>query len=294
MAEGPIDMTSLDKLNLSPLAYHRRVADALASKEKELWDWFQSDKFAEQHEREARLRLDKSAIRLGRDGNANNTRRYELADTARDKLGLTADIVLYQSQNSGGAPNAMLHYIPGQITVEFVGRILELLDERGTARPARPRDRPLQALPGGRSALSHGRAPGSLDCPRDDCPRVWFETARRLSLYTEVYCDTAGYIVTGSRDASIRGLAKIIADFKDADAKTYLAQAETILAQEKTARRDFRIPSSTFVPRPSPIAKRSMPTHSRPRWCRLSKVRSISTLWTSSVSSARGAHAGAD
>jgi hypothetical protein len=221
-------------MKLEPLGYHRRVADTLVYREKDLWGWFQSDKFADQYQREAQLRLSKSAIQLGRDANANNARRYELAEVARDKLGLAADIVLYQSQDSGGAPNAMLHYIPGQITVEFAGRVLELLDE----------DELLDLLgheiahyklyqdDGGR----HHTAVRLVHwiCRREDCPSTWLETARRLSLYTEVYCDTAGYIVTGNRDVSIRGLAKIIADFKDADAKTYLAQAETILAQEKT------------------------------------------------------------
>jgi hypothetical protein len=39
-------------------------------------------------------------------------------------------------------------------------------------------------------------------CRRDGCPVAWLETARRLSLYTEVYCDIAGYLVTGNRDTS--------------------------------------------------------------------------------------------
>jgi hypothetical protein len=141
--------------------------------------------------------------------------------------------MLYQSQDAGGAPNAMLHYIPGQITVEFCGRVLELLDEEE-----------LLDLLG--HEIAHyklyqddsGRHHTAVRlihwiCRRDSCPIVWLETARRLSLYTEVYCDIAGYIVTGNRDTSIRGLAKITADFKDADAKSYLMQAEAILAQEK-------------------------------------------------------------
>ncbi len=229
-------------MKLEPLAYHKRVADALMSKETDLWNWFESDKFSEQYRREVKLRLSKSAIQLGRDSNANNARRYELAETARDKLGLTADIVLYQSQDSGGLPNAGLYYIPDQITVEFCGRILELLDE----------DELLDLLgheiahyklyqeDGGR----HHTAVRLVHwiCQRDDCPLPWIETARRLSLYTEIYCDTAGFIVTGNRDTSIRGLAKTVADFKDADARTYLAQAEAILEQEKAGSQGFSHP----------------------------------------------------
>src|SRR6516164_6405562 len=103
-------------MNLQPLAYHRRVADALEAKERDLWDWFRSDEFTAQYEKEAQNRLNRSAVRLGRDGNANNARRYELAEKARDSLGLNGEIALYQSQETGGAPNAVLHYMPGQIT----------------------------------------------------------------------------------------------------------------------------------------------------------------------------------
>jgi hypothetical protein len=229
-------------MKLEPLSYHRRVADTLASREKELWDWFRSDAFADQYKRDAQLRLSKSALQLGRDDNANNARRYELAEVARDKLGLAADVMLYQSQDVGGAPNAMLHYIPEQITVEFSGRVLELLDE----------DELLDLLgheiahyklyqeEGGR----HHTAARLINwiCRRDGAQVVWLETARRLSLYTEIYCDIAGYIVTGSRDVSIRCLAKTAADFKDADAKTYLKQAEAILAEEKAASQGFTHP----------------------------------------------------
>src|SRR6516162_5421847 len=41
---GAVTVTKLE-----PLAYHQRVADAVASRERELWHWFQSDRFAEQY-----------------------------------------------------------------------------------------------------------------------------------------------------------------------------------------------------------------------------------------------------
>ena len=227
---------------LEPLAYHQRLADAVASREKELWDWFRSDTFAEQYKRDAQLRLSKSAIQLGRDGNANNGRRYELAEAARDKLGLAGDITLYQSQDVGGTPNAMLHYIPEQITVEFSGRILELLNEEELLDLLGHEiaHYKLYQEEGGRYHTAARLI--NWICRRDGAQVVWLETARRLSLYTEVYCDIAGYIVTGNRDISIRCLAKTAADFKDADAKTYLKQADAILAQEKTGSQGFTHP----------------------------------------------------
>ncbi len=215
-ADVEIGPTSLGK-PLLPFAYHRRVADYLEKHEPELWNWFNSDEFEASFESRARLAIEKSAVRLGRTGNEANARRYVLADQVRDKLELDAEVVLYQSQDTQGSPNASLYYIPGQITIEFVGRILELLNEvelldligHETAHYK------LYLEDGGKHLtavrLLHWIA------AREGVADVWPETARRLSLYTEIYCDTAGYLVTGDREAAVGGLVKAIADFRDAD-----------------------------------------------------------------------------
>ncbi len=233
-ADVEIGPTSLGK-PLLPFAYHRRVADYLEKHEPELWNWFNSDEFEASFESRARLAIEKSAVRLGRTGNEANARRYVLADQVRDKLELDAEVVLYQSQDTQGSPNASLYYIPGQITIEFVGRILELLNEvelldligHETAHYK------LYLEDGGKHLtavrLLHWIA------AREGVADVWPETARRLSLYTEIYCDTAGYLVTGDREAAVGGLVKAIADFRDADPETYLEQANAILAQDKTS-----------------------------------------------------------
>ncbi len=219
-------------MQLVPLPYHRRLATLLAAREPALFEWFGSDALASDHAREMRISLDKSALRLGRQDNPINERRYQLAERARDALGLSEPLALYQSLDTGGPPNAYLHYIPDQITITFEGRILELLDEQE-----------MLDLLG--HEIAHFKLYREDDgrhyttvralhwiCGRDGCPQVWHETARRLSLHTEIYCDVAGLIVTGNRDVSIRCLAKIIADFKDADAKTYLTQVEAILSAD--------------------------------------------------------------
>jgi hypothetical protein len=219
-------------MRVEPFSYHRRVAEALENKEKELWQWFSSDSFAEGYRERAQRELSNSSVRLGPDDNEANALRYRLAKTARDALGLSANIALYKGYEGDGQPNAGLFYIPGEITVQFAGRILELLseDELLFLLGHEIAHYKLYESDGGRfrtaTRLLH------WVCRRENAPAIWFETVRRLSLYTEIYCDTAGYFVAGSRDTAIRSLTKSIADFQDVNAKTYLQQAEAILAKE--------------------------------------------------------------
>ncbi len=219
-------------MRLEPFSYHRRVAEALESKEKELWQWFSSDSFAEGYRERAQHELSSSSVRLDPDDNEANALRYRLAEKARDALGLSASIVLYQGYEGDGQPNASLRYIPGEITVQFAGRILELLseDELLFLLGHEIAHYKLYEEDGGRFHTATRLL--RWICRRQSAPAIWFETGRRLSIYTEIYCDIAGFIVTGSRDTSIRSLAKIVADFQDVNAKTYLQQAEAILAQE--------------------------------------------------------------
>ena len=216
-------------MQLEPLAYHVAVADLLQRAEPELWKWFASDAFAEKYKIATDADLLKTAIRLDRTG--PNERRYALAEQARDKLGLSVPIKLHQMQASDGAPNACLVYTPGEIVIVFAGRILELLIT----------DAELLDLLG--HEISHYKlldeAGGRFHIvdrllvwliQRDNCPAEFFETWRRNRLYTEIYCDIGGLIACGDRSATIAGLVKSIADFKDADAASYLTQARDILA----------------------------------------------------------------
>jgi hypothetical protein len=67
------------------------------------------------------------------------------------------------------------------------------------------------------------------------CPAPFIETARRLSLYTEIYCDIGGLTACEDRNATISGLAKTVANFRDVDAATYLRQAAEILTLDPSA-----------------------------------------------------------
>ncbi len=227
-------------MQLEPLPYHVAVADHLERAEPILWRWFSSDAFAERYKAETDKDLLRTAIRLERAAPAGgpNERRYALAEHARDKLGLNAPVTLYQMQETGGVPNAFLVFTPGTIVVAFAGRILELLDSLAE----------LLDLLG--HEISHYKllteAQGRFHvadrlllwlAQREQCPPEFAETWRRNRLYTEIYCDIGGLIACGDRDATIRGLVKSLADFRDADAQSYLRQAQQLMATEPGATR---------------------------------------------------------
>lgn len=223
-------------MQLEPLPYHVAVAAHLEAGEPELWAWFRSDKFAEKYKTATTDDLLRTALRLDRRG--VNERRYALAERARDQLGLTEPIALYQMQDTRGTPNAYLIFMRGEIVIAFEGRILELLDT----------DAELLDLLG--HEISHYKlyteADGRFHCvdrllawllSRDQCPPEFSETWRRNRLFTEIYCDIGGLIACGDRDATIRGLVKSLVDFKDADAASYLKQAEELMAKDPGASR---------------------------------------------------------
>ena len=233
-------------MQLEPLPYHVEIASLLEAAEPDLWKWFRSDQFAEKYKAATTADLLRTALRLKRgaaDEGDPNARRYALAEQARDALGLTTPITLYQMQDTTGTPNAFLVFVPGEIVIAFMGRILELLDS----------DAELLDLLG--HEIAHYKLFTEADgryhtvdrmlawlVQRDHCPPEFGETWRRNRLYCEIYCDIGGLIACGDRDATIRGLVKSLADFKDADAAAYLKQAEEVLATAPGASRGVTHP----------------------------------------------------
>jgi predicted SprT family Zn-dependent metalloprotease len=215
-------------MNFSPLPYHQAVASHLEAKEADLWAWFLKDESDEQARKARRLELLKGAVEL--DVKGLNGRRQALASIAKGRLQLSAPVRLFQSHDTAGGPNAYLLFDRAEILIMFQGRILELLTEPELLDLLghEMSHYKLYVEQGGRFHAAQrllawiGTQPG--------CPATYLETARRLSLYTEIYCDIGGLTACEDRNATISSLVKTIADFKDIDAATYLRQAEEIMA----------------------------------------------------------------
>jgi hypothetical protein len=215
--------------DVQPLPYHVSVADFLQHSEPDLWTWFSSEDFASKYKVDTDAELLRTALRLERRG--GNVRRYELAELARDRLGLDAPIRLYQMQDSGGVPNAFLVFVAGEIVICFAGRILELLEKDAELLDVLGHEIShyrLFVANGGRFYTADRLLRWFL--MRDDCAPEFVETWRRYRLFTEVYCDLGGLIASCDKDATIQGLVKAIADFKEADAQSYRRQLDELIA----------------------------------------------------------------
>ena len=229
------------QIKFQPLFYHRAIADLLAEREPDLWAWFRSEDFGRKYRAETSTELLRTAVRLEATG--ANRRRYELATEARDRLGLRDPLCLYQMHDVTGIPNAYLVFTPGEIVICFAGRILELLDDEAELLYLLGHEIAHYKLFVTEAARYHA-ADRLLFwfLMRDGCPAEFVETWRRYRLYTEIYCDLGGLVASGNRDATIRGLVKSLADFRDADAASYLRQVAQLMAAEPGASRGMTHP----------------------------------------------------
>jgi Peptidase family M48 len=220
-------------MNFQPLPYHKAVARYLETEEPALWAWFCADDADEQRLRRRRVELLKGALEL--DIKGPNGRRHALASIAKGRLQLAAPVRLFQSHDTGGSPNAYLLYTPGEIVILFQGRILELLTEPELLDLLghEMSHFKLYVEDGGRYHVAQRLL--SWIGQQPSCAATFHETARRLSLYTEIYCDIGGLTACEDRNATISGLAKTVANFRDVDAATYLRQATEILALDPSS-----------------------------------------------------------
>ena len=234
---------------LQPLPYHLEIADRLAVREPNLWKAFgetaarlgQPPKpepapaatppsngdvdaasipvTAPDELQEALLR---SAYRLDP---ASHPAVHAAAARAASALGVTVPVVIYQFEGSDES-NAELIFRPGEAIVAFSGNTLGLLhgDELTAAFGHELAHHRLWSTDGGR-ILTADRLLGGLTMDART-PPVYYETARRYDLATELYADRGARLACGDLGAAIRSLVKVATGLAEVDDVAYLAQAE--------------------------------------------------------------------
>jgi hypothetical protein len=212
-------------LHLQPLKYHRDLVAYLKEAEPHVWEWAQSADVRKQQADEVREAMLRQTYRLEPQAHPAG---FKACHAAMDKLGIHVPVTLYQAAD--GTMNASLCFIPGEIHLVFYGPILERLD-----------DGELLALMG--HELAHYCLWSAEDGTFFNAARIFDhalshpdatpshrETARLLSLHTELYADRGAAIAAGDIVPAISVLVKTMTGLSAVDPAAYLRQAEELEA----------------------------------------------------------------
>lgn len=209
---------------LVPLTYHENVVAHLRSEERHAWEWSSSGALT-QEVGEIRDTMLRDTYRLEQ---AGHPQVFDACRTAMTRLGIEAPITLYQAND--GTMNASLVYVPGEIHLVFFGPILEKLDQAE-----------LLALMGHELSHyllwsmgegEHYRASRVFDhaLSYPDAKPSHRETARLLSLHTELFADRGAAIAAGAPEPAVAVLVKVMTGLTNVDPAAYLRQAQEVEA----------------------------------------------------------------
>jgi hypothetical protein len=211
--------------SLEPLAYQQNVIAHLKREERHAWEWSSSGVLNQEADdiRDAMLR---DTYRLEQ---AGHPLVFEACWTAMERLGIEAPVTLYQATD--GSMNASLVYVPGEIHLVFFGPILEKLDQAE-----------LLALMGHELShyllwsmheREHYRASRVFDhaLSYSDSKPSHRETARLLSLHTELFADRGAALAAGEPGPAVAVLVKVMTGLTNVDPDAYQRQALEVEAK---------------------------------------------------------------
>lgn len=225
---------------LKPLPYHVELRDWLKAEEPDLWHWFSRGERRVAEVESQRFELLKSTYRVDR---KSQTRLYDAADEVARKLGINAEISIYQAQSPLGL-NASLVYLPGEPHVVLHGPIGEQLS-----------DNELRGVLGhefthfllfeewGGEFWTTRRILESWDAVASPHP-AHVATLRLWRLYDEILCDRGAYQVTGEVNVAVSMLVKVLTGVREVNAEAYLRQADEIFAAGPTSSAGYDHPEA--------------------------------------------------
>lgn len=212
-----------NRLALLPLRYHQDLVKYLRENEPDVWDWAASANFRQQQSDEIREAMLRQTYRLEPESHPTV---FAACSIAMQKLEINAPVTLYQAAD--GTMNASLYFITGEVHLVFSGPTLEKLAEAE-----------LLALMG--HELAHYKlwscddgvyfnASRILDLALSfpDAKPSHRETARLLSLHTELFADRGAALVAGDLAPAVSMLVKVMTGLSSVDPAAYLRQANEL------------------------------------------------------------------
>src|SRR5436190_10723558 len=106
-----------------PVPYQWSLCEYLKTDERELWDWFSSNRVRSEHAENVRLDLLKSTYRIECDSQAA---LYSRARELAARFGIAVPLTIYQA-HAVGEMNAALAYVPGEVHLILHGPVLATL-----------------------------------------------------------------------------------------------------------------------------------------------------------------------
>lgn len=212
--------SSLVQRELKPLRYHRELAEYLKQEEPQVWDWATSANVRLQHSEDMREAMLRQTYRLEA---ASHPAVFGACARAMERLEIEAPVTLYQAAD--GVMNASLYYIPGEVHLVFSGPTLERLsdDEMLALLGHELAHFKLWSADGGAYYVASRILDLALSFP--DAKPSHRETARLLSLHTELYADRGAALAVGDLAPAVSMLVKVMTGLSSVDPAAYLRQA---------------------------------------------------------------------
>lgn len=209
-----------DSRILEPLGYHSELVAYLKDAESHVWDWANSSANRQDHTDAMLDAMLRQTYRLEPSG---HPAVFEACARVMEKLEIDAPVTLYQAAD--GMMNASLYFVPGEVHLVFNGPTLERLEEAELAallghELAHYR---LWSIDGG--AFNTASRILDLAVSSVGAAPAHQETARLLSLYTELYADRGAALAVGELAPAVSMLVKVMTGLRSVDPAAYLRQA---------------------------------------------------------------------
>lgn len=227
---------------LVPLPYHVETVAYLRTAEPALWQWASSAEAQGEYAEQLRTGLLKTNYRLDDEGHPELVSRCA---AVADRLGITAPVTLYQATGEHGM-NAMLCYLPGEAHIIFMGPILTALSgpELDAVIAHELSHYLLWEMNGGEFLIADRILVAAANDPRAEPSHG--ETARRLRLYTEIFCDRGALAGGSDLATAVATLVKTETGLPEVSAESYLRQADEIFSREHATAKGVDHPE-TFI-----------------------------------------------